>query len=158
MDPNLNPQAAIAYLLDHVAAMLARQNDQALQEQLGIGMSQYKILLVLQRTPDISQRELADHLGQTEASVSRQIKLMHDKGLLLQRVDPGNRRVHVTELTTKGVRVTDAARTALRRSERDVLEAFSEKQQKQLLESLRQLHDATCGVGKPNACDRPFGV
>jgi MarR family transcriptional regulator for hemolysin len=156
MDPDLNPHAALAYLLDHVAAMLARQSDQALQEQLGIGMSQYKILLVLQRTPDIPQRTLADHLGQTEASISRQIKLMHDKGLLTNRVDPNNRRVHIAELTSKGEKITEAARAVLLRHGQPIFGALTDKQQKQLVETLRLLHDATCSSGKPISCDRPF--
>ena len=34
----------LANLLHHLVALLARESDQILQEQLGIGLSQYKIL------------------------------------------------------------------------------------------------------------------
>ncbi|HXR49776.1 MAG TPA: winged helix-turn-helix domain-containing protein [Verrucomicrobiae bacterium] len=58
-------------LLDHVAATVAKQSDQVLQEQLGIGLSQFKILQVLQAEPRTPQREIARSLAQTEASISR---------------------------------------------------------------------------------------
>ncbi len=55
------------YLLQHIGTILERQFDQALMEQLGIGTSQYRILLALEAHPSISQKHLATNLGQTEA-------------------------------------------------------------------------------------------
>src|SRR5579863_5003598 len=99
----MRPTNKIGYLLQHVSFVLARQADQALQERLGIGFSQYKILMTLQFNPHVQQKQIAESLGQTEASISRQIKLLHDKGLLSTRINPSNRREHITTPTPKGV-------------------------------------------------------
>jgi DNA-binding MarR family transcriptional regulator len=73
----------IGYMLQHTASIMYRQSDQVLQERLGLGMSQYKILMILHEKPQIRQRVLADQLGQTEASISRQIKLLVERGMLV---------------------------------------------------------------------------
>src|SRR5690242_17413141 len=101
------------FFIEHVATLLARQSDQVLQEQLGVGLSQYKILLTLQHNPSIQQRQIADLLGQTEASVSRQIKLLKSKQMIASSVNPQNRRQHLTTLQPRGDRVLEAASRAL---------------------------------------------
>ena len=78
----MRPTNTIGYLLQHVSSLLAKQSDQVLQEQLGIGLAQFKILRTLQTEPRTPQREIAFNLGQTEASISRQVKLMIADGLL----------------------------------------------------------------------------
>src|SRR5215469_5364206 len=103
----------LGYFLQHVASLLGKQSEQVLQERLGIGFSQFKILRVLQSNPHIKQREIAYNLGQTEASISRQVKLMLDEGLLHSTISPKNRREHITVPTAKGVKLTEAAMTAL---------------------------------------------
>lgn len=134
----------IGYLLQHLSFVLARQSDQVLQEQLGIGFSQFKIMMVLQWDPSVQQKYIADKLGQTEASISRQIKLLHDDGMLTSQVRPENRREHITRLTTKGERVIDKAMEILNTYHAPVFSQLSSKQQEQLLEALKTMHQYAC--------------
>src|SRR3989338_10421342 len=99
----------IGYLLHHLSFVLDRQSDQVLQEQLGIGFSQFKIMMVLRWNRGVQQKLIADNLGQTEASVSRQIKLLKNRGLLTRKPFAKNKREHITVLTTKGERLIEAA-------------------------------------------------
>ena len=46
----------LGYLIEHTASMLHKQTDQLLQERLGIGMSQFKLLVVFRNQPELSQR------------------------------------------------------------------------------------------------------
>lgn len=154
----MQPINKTGYLLQHVSFVLSRQADQALQEQLGIGFSQYKILMMLQWNPATQQRQIAEHLGQTEASISRQIKLLLDKGLLSSRVSPKNRRIHLTTPTTKGIHMTEAARAVLQGGHGEAFADLSEKQQKQLTELLIKVHDFACQPGKTAACDHPLKI
>ena len=147
---------AIDYLLQHVPVTLGQQSNQVLQEQLGIGMAQFKILSLLQIQPHLRQRQLANHLGQTEASISRQIKLLTDKGMLAIRVNPKSRREHITLPTPKGVKITQAAQDILSHYHAPLYEHLSEKQQKQLVEILGLVHEWTCQPGKFVACDHPY--
>jgi DNA-binding MarR family transcriptional regulator len=154
----MQPTNNIGYLLQHLAFTMARQNDQILQERLGIGFSQFKILMVLEKNPYIQQSDIADALGQTEASISRQIKLMHDRGLLQSTVSPENRRRHITTPTAKGSRLNEEAMKILNGFHAPMFERLTDKQRQQLLEILSQMHTVICQAGKPGACDKPFNV
>jgi len=154
----MGPVIAVGYLLQHTATILMRQSDQVLQERLGIGMSQYKLLMMLENSPNVQQRKLAECLGQTEASISRQTKLLCEKGLLASKVNPKSRREHITVLTAKGLKVTEAAADVLSIYHTPMLDLLNEKQQQQLMEILGKFHHHTCVPGKPFACDHPFGL
>lgn len=154
----MDTQRAIGYLLQHVAGTWCQQANQVLQERLGIGMSQFKILMMLQHEPHMRQRQIATHLGQTEASISRQMKLLVDKGMLVVRVNPESKREHITVPTQKGIRLSEAARETLTQYAQPLFDLLSEKQQKQLVEMLSTIHKGVCQPGKLMACDHPYKI
>jgi DNA-binding MarR family transcriptional regulator len=126
----------IGYLLHRVGFALDRHSDQVLRERLGIGFSQFKILLVLEENNGGHQRLIAQSLGQTEASISRQIGIMIDKGLVLSRRSKQNKREHSIFLTENGEMLTERAIKVLNDYHSPVFSALNEKQQQQLLETL----------------------
>lgn len=134
----------IGYLLQHTASLMAKQNEQVLQEQLGIGMSQFKILRALQSKTNPTQREIAANLGQTEASISRQVKLMLDNGLLSSTVSPRNRREHIVTATVKGIKLTEAALEILYQRHQPAFDTLGKDGQQQLLDNLQKLHEQLC--------------
>lgn len=150
----MQPRINTSYLFDHVSAALHRQSDQVLQERLGIGLSQFKILSMLHGRPGATQRNLADYLGQTEASISRQVKLLQQKGLLASHVDPGERRRHLTALTAKGIKIVLAANEVLDEYHAPLFGRLSQREQEQFKAMLTTLHDYTCAPGRRMACDR----
>jgi DNA-binding MarR family transcriptional regulator len=154
----MGPTNNLGYLIQHLAAVMGRQSDQVLQEQLGIGLSQFKILMVLEWNPRVQQRAIADALGQTEASISRQIKLLKDKKLLVTKQDPQNRRKHITAPTPLGMQVTEAASTLMRRSFGPEFSGLGDDQLMQLVTGLQRLHRIVCQPGKAGACDHPLGL
>ena len=158
MNGELQPANKIGYLLEHLNGIWSRQSDQVLQEQLGIGLSQYKIMMAIQWNPKTQQCMLAQMLGQTEASVSRQVKLLLEKGMLTTKVNPAERRERITEITPKGLKVADAARKAMAAFHTPMYEQLNEKQMKQLLETLIMLHAYVCQPGKTHSCNHPLGI
>jgi DNA-binding MarR family transcriptional regulator len=154
----MDPVITMGYLLQHTAAIIMRQSDQVLQERLGIGMSQLRILMMLEHAPGIQQRKLADCLGQTEASISRQIKLLQDKGMLAVRINPKSRREHLAMPTTKGIKMTQAALEVLAQHHTPMMEQLNDKQRQQLQAMLQTLHGHICAPGKPFACDHPYKI
>ena len=128
------PYQTTGYLLNRLAFSLARQSDQILLERLGIGMSQYIIMHILQQQPSIQQRVIATQLGQTEASISRQMKILANQSLLEVRTNPANRREHVIILTLKGERIIDEAHTILNTFHKSVFEHIGEKNYKNFAE------------------------
>ncbi len=150
----MNSSNTIGYLLQHLSTALARQSEQVLQERLGIGFSQFKILMALQWNPEVQQKHIADALGQTEASISRQIKLMHERGLLETKIRASNRREHITRPTSKGVRLTEEALSVLNNYHSPMFELLNEKQRQQLQEMLITLHNYACQPSKSGACHK----
>lgn len=129
----------LAKQLHHIVALLSRESDVILQNQLGIGLSQYKILTTLQKYSDIQQKRIAKELGQTEASVSRQVKLLQQRGMLLSFKNPHNQREHLTGLTMKGARVIATAEKLLAQYHRAFFERLTENQQRTLLTLINKL-------------------
>lgn len=154
----MQPTSDVGYLLQHLAFTMSRQSDQTLQERLGIGFSQFKILMVLDKSPYIQQRQIADALGQTEASISRQIKLMMERGLLQSSPRAGNRREHVITPTTKGLRLLEESMVTLNSYHGPMFDRLNQKQRQQLIEALSTMHVYVCRAGKPGACDHPFSA
>lgn len=154
----METQQAINYLLQHVASVLEKQLDQALQEQLGIGIAQYKILTTLETSPELEQHAIAKHLAQTEAGVSRQVKLLAEKGLLQSEVNIRSRRERLAALTPKGIKMVQAGRGIVAHYNSALYSSLPDKQQKQLAELLITLHMQVCSPGKLTACDHPYEI
>jgi DNA-binding MarR family transcriptional regulator len=132
---------ATCYLLQYVSSQFAKQSDQVLQEQLGIGFSQFKILRALQQNPQVKQKDIAANLGQTEASISRQVKLMAEEGLLRMTISPDSHRIHLSTVTVKGERLAEAAIEVLDKYHAPVFSSLSEKQRDQLVGALERLYE-----------------
>lgn len=142
----------VGYLLQHVATSLARQIDEQLQTRLGIGYSQYKIMMALQDSPGIRQRQIAELLGQTEASISRQIKLMQGDGLLMSRLRPEDKRERITSLTNKGERLAEAAAAVLNDYYTPIVRSMGVGQQLQFAEALAVMHQHICRGDRAGRC------
>ncbi|MFL5860435.1 MAG: MarR family winged helix-turn-helix transcriptional regulator [Solirubrobacteraceae bacterium] len=62
------------------------------------------VLLNLKIQRDANQRELAEAVGITGATLTHHLNAMEQDGLLTRRRDPANRRNHIVEITPAGER------------------------------------------------------
>ena len=152
----MQPANKLGYMLNHVASVMSKQADQVLQEELGLGLSQFKILMVLQKNDRVQQRFIADSLGQTEASISRQIQLLKDKGLLTSKRDPKNLRQHITVPTADGLALTTTAMNLIADHMQPELAQMGQTAFDELMSNLKLLHEIVCQPGKTGACDHQF--
>jgi DNA-binding MarR family transcriptional regulator len=129
----------VSFRVQALAALLYKTSDRVLQEQLGIGMSQFKILGTVQNNQRLLQRHIATILNQTEASISRQIKLLHQRQLLVTQVNPKDHREHITVLTPNGRQVINAATEVLEAFQGQFMSGLSDKQQVELINLLDQI-------------------
>ncbi|MDB5185230.1 MAG: MarR family transcriptional regulator [Candidatus Saccharibacteria bacterium] len=144
--------------LGHLAAVIDKQAEQLLQEQLGIGTSQYRILAELSAETGTKQRKLAQNLGQTEASISRQIKLLAEKNLAMARQNRSSKREQLVLLTGKGVKLTEAAKTILETAAREDADPIKPRHLQHLKEGLDELHASLCQPGRTGACDHFMSI
>lgn len=131
-------------LLAHIGITADQKCDQLLWERLGIGLAQYRILLVVGAGQSPTQRVVADRLQVTEAAVSRQVKLLIDKVYIERAVNPGNRKEQLLRTTGKGDRICLAAQELMANQSRKMLDALNYRQQKALVVHLVAVHEAVC--------------
>lgn len=132
----------LIFKLHNVTSVLVREVDQILMEQLGIGFSQYKVLYTLQQNPKLHQKGIADMIGQTEASVSRQIRVLTKLGYLESSVSLESRRAHDVQLTVMGIKVISRAAAIVARYQRGLKEKLSDKELKHGESMISSLQDA----------------
>jgi DNA-binding MarR family transcriptional regulator len=136
---NQQEKTNTVYFLQQLGFVFERHCDQVFMEQLGIGYSQYKILNLLKEQSGARQNELATALHQTEASISRQVKILIKRGLIINRVNPKNKREKLSTVTYKGERITDAANDILDKYDQAVTNGLDEKQKTTLLILLQKI-------------------
>jgi MarR family transcriptional regulator for hemolysin len=118
MRPTRSP---IGLSLARVARVVSRAFDEALAGAGG-SLPMWLVLLNLKIGRAANQRELAEAVGVTEATLTHHLNAMETSGLLTRRRDADNRRIHVVELTDAGhaafLRLRDAATAFDRRLRR----------------------------------------
>jgi DNA-binding MarR family transcriptional regulator len=128
--------------LEHVSSLLVKQLDQVLLEQLGIGYAQFKVLRVLADLGSSGQKQIAEELDQTEASISRQVRLLKEDGLVRLRIDPANHRQHLASLTRRGLRFTIAADNMLSHYQYQLFSLLKPKDQSMLKQALERVQNS----------------
>jgi MarR family transcriptional regulator for hemolysin len=87
--------------LNQAARNVSRAFDDALAEAGG-SLPVWLVLVNLKANPRGSQREIAEAMRVTEATLTHHLNSMDTDGLITRRRDPANRRVHLLELTEPG--------------------------------------------------------
>lgn len=134
-------QSDIGSLLHKVSKSLDKTSDQVLLERLGIGLSQFRIMLFLLGSDGAEQKQIADNLSQTEPSISRQTKVLSEKGLAVVRRSPANRRSRLVFLTQKGAKTAEKAVNILNEYHAPMFELLRPKQQEDLVETLKTIQE-----------------
>ena len=87
-----------------LAFLLEKSADENLKEQVELGFAQYKVIEAIGRNMHAKQNAIAEMLDQTEASISRQIKILQRKKLIHVDMVMGNKRARELSLTELGER------------------------------------------------------
>jgi DNA-binding MarR family transcriptional regulator len=95
--------ATLWYLIRRVAGVMDRQGETLCRGELGISLAQFLVLSVVDAHPGpLSQQAVADRLGLTKGTVSRQIEAAVAAGLMTVQVAPHTRRENALALTKAG--------------------------------------------------------
>ncbi|MEY9860848.1 DNA-binding MarR family transcriptional regulator [Catenulispora sp. GAS73] len=105
--------ATLWYLVRRVAGLMDRSGEALFQREIGTSLAQFLVLSVVEAHPGpLNQQTVADRLGLTKGTVSRQIDAAVAAGLMTVRTSDQNRRENLIALTPVGtelVRRGDAA-------------------------------------------------
>ncbi len=113
---------------------------QILQNEMGIGFSQFKILSTLSKQTNVSQATIVGCLNISPPAISRQVEVMLGKGLISSYKNPKNRRQHILSLTPLGEKTLIQAWEILDARFGDVLAVLDKKEQAQLVVALDKLY------------------
>jgi DNA-binding MarR family transcriptional regulator len=127
--------------IQKLAFLLEKKADESLKDQLGIGFAQYKVLEAINQNMLARQNMIADMLDQTEASISRQIKILQKKGLITVSDVMGNKRARELSLTRIGEEVVRNAENVLDVSQAQVMGGLSYQEQRLLQELFERMLD-----------------
>ncbi|GAA1963207.1 MarR family winged helix-turn-helix transcriptional regulator [Agromyces allii] len=96
-------QAQLWYLIRRVAGLLDRTGDALFRRELDISLAQFLVLSVVDAHPGpLNQQAIADRLGLTKGTVSRQIEQAVAAGLMTAETSAHNRREKALGLTAAG--------------------------------------------------------
>jgi MarR family transcriptional regulator for hemolysin len=130
--------APIGVVLARTAKTAGRAFDQALAAAGG-SQPVWQILISLKTTPVANQRELADAVGIQGATLTHHLNSMETAGLVTRRRDPGNRRVHLVELTDDGEQLFHRLASAAIAHDQRMRRGLSDTEIAQLADLLHRL-------------------
>ncbi len=90
--------------LIQVIANIEAEVGKVVQQRHGLGLSEYRALEILARSPDseLRMQELASHLRLNQSSVSRMVERLERSGFTARDHCPDDKRGVYTVLTAKG--------------------------------------------------------
>ncbi len=123
-------QPRLYWQIHRLAFLLEKRSDDVLKEQLDIGFAQYKVLEAINQNALAKQNMLAVMLDQTEASISRQIKILQKKGLITVVSVMGNKRAKELSLTRVGEGIVNEAQSLIDISQAQIIGGLSYQEQR----------------------------
>jgi DNA-binding MarR family transcriptional regulator len=119
------------------SAIKARTLDEL--EEAGFGMYQYSVLALLGEGDRPTQRLIASELGLDRSQLVGVLDGLEERGLIVRRRDPDDRRRHTVSLTPEGKRQLVRIRSIITRLEDSVLKALDGESRKPLHAALERI-------------------
>ena len=118
-------------------------------EETGVGGGQIPVLMELERSGELSQRELAEKTRVTPATMSGTLKRMERAGLIVRTTDENDARISRVRLTDAGYAQCGTAHSGFDKACRQMLEALGEDELDTLSNLLGRIESAL-----PPSCRR----
>ena len=132
--------SGIATEIMHIYRRLLQRGAQAM-ERMNIGVGQVPILKLLSDHGTMTQRQIAEEIRVTPATICGTIKRMEKAGLIQRTADKLDGRVTCISLTDEGSRRTVQALNAVEQAHQEMMAGFSESER-------RVLHDFLMRMGQ----------
>ena len=132
-------QQRLYWQIHKLAFLLEKRADEKLKNQLDIGFAQYKVLEAINQNSLAKQNTVAELLDQTEASISRQIKILQNKGLITANTVMGNKRARELNLTVVGQDIVRQAEQVLDVTQAQIFGGLSYQEQRLFMELFERM-------------------
>jgi MarR family transcriptional regulator, lower aerobic nicotinate degradation pathway regulator len=136
--------ASTGFLLARVGYGIKMRAMQAFEED-GFNIQQYGVLALLGEGATETQSKIADVLGYDRSQLVGELDELEERGLVVRRRDPQDRRRHMVSITSDGKRQLARMRAMAKRIEDDFFQPLDEASRNALHDALLQIaccHDA----------------
>lgn len=142
MDGPQDDAAQLWLQVRRLASLMERSGEATFREHLGISLAQFLVLSVIDAYPgSLNQQAIADRLGLTKGTVSRQIEAAVAAGLMTVEVSARSRRDHSVRLTPRGTRLVRRGDRVVERQRRADMPALDPADMATTLRVLAALND-----------------
>ena len=115
-------------------------------EETGMGSGQIPVLIELNRSGELNQRELAERTHVTPATMSGTLKRMEKNGFIIRTPDENDARISRVRLTEEGRAQCETARQLFDETSNQMLEALDEESLSMLNALLTRIQDHLGGT------------
>lgn len=134
------PSETVFYSIERAIKAYRKFAQHNLSKHLeGLTIDQGMVLVLLDRHPDISQKEMAELVFRDKASLTRMIDLMVQKGYLKRSINEQDRRRFTLAITSKGRKAIEQSPPIVAENRRKALEGLSEEEINQLKTLLNKI-------------------
>ncbi|WP_063570850.1 MULTISPECIES: MarR family transcriptional regulator [Luteibacter] len=109
------------------------------QDRFELSMTEWRVMTILARFPEISAREVVDRSAMDKVAVSRAVARLVDAGRVDRGIHDGDKRRSVLKLSEAGWAIHDEVAPLARAHERELLARLDEGEQAQLNSILDKL-------------------
>ena len=136
LDLNRYVPALLAFIDNKLSAHAAK----LYKDQFNTTLTEFRILTMLAVEPNINAQRIIELIGLDKAGVSRTIKQLHEKALLIVTPDPQDLRSNTLQLTASGQALYDEVLIAAQEREQKLLAEFNHMEIENLIYLLNKLH------------------
>lgn len=133
----------LPYRLSVVSNHISQTIADAYAERFGISITEWRVLAVLGRFPELSATGVAERTAMDKVAVSRAVSRLLRTGLIEREVHGSDRRRSVLRLSESGYGVYDQVAPMALEYERQLLSGFSDEERTTLGELLDRLDQAS---------------
>jgi DNA-binding MarR family transcriptional regulator len=117
--------ATLWFLVRRVSALMDRGGEATFRRELNISLAQFLVLSVVDAHPGpLNQQAIADRVGLTKGTVSRQIENAVSAGLMTVQVSAHSRRENSVGLTAAGTELVRRGEVLFKQSRKTALAAL----------------------------------
>ncbi|AFM27986.1 MarR family winged helix-turn-helix transcriptional regulator [Desulfomonile tiedjei] len=131
-----------SFNLRRASRLITRKFDEALRD-FGVKATQLSVLMAIYSEPNQPLSKLAWTLGMDRTSLTRNLKILHDRGLVLIE-ESGDKREHRIGISLEGERLLKDAFPVWRKVQGDVEEALGGEHWRNLLSGLHEVAHFFC--------------
>jgi len=132
----------LPYRLSVLSNRISQDIARLYAERFALGVTEWRVMAVLGRYPDLSANEVAERTAMDKVAVSRAVASLLRDGRLRRRLHGDDRRRSVLALSAKGYRIYDEVAPLALKFERDLLSLLDADEQAWLTRILDRLEAA----------------